>query len=146
MEFRVALRLLQSSPDLAEGLHAAASRDITTEPIKWKGHIESVDAAMVDELFQPFPRHANISADNKDIEEFSVTKRSEIPLSQHPKLRAKHPDYDPITTLDHDPAFMRREVRRWADEYMERERGELRSRLLGVSVEQMNSRFRTIEL
>ena len=95
---------------VSEYVCKAASRNLDADPISWSGHMESVDKKVVEKLFEPFPRHANIMANDGKTEEFYVPKRTAITLSQHPRLRRYHPDYDPQTTLDHDPAFMKREV------------------------------------
>lgn len=57
--------------------------------------------------------------------------RSEISLSQHPRLRRYHPDYDPVTGLDHDPDWMRQEAERWDPELFADERREAVEELLG---------------
>lgn len=48
---------------------------------------------------------------------FSVWPRSEFSLSQHPRLRRYHPDYNPVTGMDHDPEFMAAEVERWSPDF-----------------------------
>ena len=75
----------------------------------------------------------------KDIEQaiqppkdfFVVPERAEISLSQHPRLRRYHPDYDPVTGLDHDPAWMRQEAMRWDPTLFEDERRAAVEALLG---------------
>ncbi|CAE7446845.1 unnamed protein product [Symbiodinium natans] len=53
---------------------------------------------------------------------FSIPERPEMPLSQHPRLRRYHPDYDSATGLDHDPLWMQQEVRRWDPQVFDLER------------------------
>mmetsp|Transcript_33610 Transcript_33610/g.77572 ORF Transcript_33610/g.77572 Transcript_33610/m.77572 type:complete len:530 (-) Transcript_33610:105-1694(-) len=62
---------------------------------------------------------------------FSVPDRPEMPLSQHPRLRRYHPDYDATTGLDHDPAWMEQEIRRWDPRRFEQERREAVKDMLG---------------
>jgi len=57
-----------------------------------------------------------------ELEEFAVCERSDISLSAHPRLRRFHPDFNADTGLDHDPAWMEAEVRRWAPDLFADER------------------------
>lgn len=62
---------------------------------------------------------------------FVVQERSEISLSQHPRLRRYHPDYDPVTGLDHDPHWMRQEAKRWDPQLFADQRRAAVEELLG---------------
>ncbi|CAK9026181.1 unnamed protein product [Durusdinium trenchii] len=62
---------------------------------------------------------------------FTVFERPEMPLSQHPRLRRYHPDFDAATGLDHDPAWMQQEARRWNPNLLEKERQKAVKELLG---------------
>jgi len=64
----------------------------------------------------------NIVEDAAEAGNFFVMERSDISLSAHPRLRRYHPDYDPATTLDHDPAWMAQEVDRWDPGFYAEER------------------------
>merc|ERR1719362_881934 len=64
-------------------------------------------------------------------EDFAVCDRSEFPFSQHPRLRRYHPDYNPKTGLDHDPAWMAQEVRRWSPDLFADRRQRAVEELLG---------------
>ncbi|CAE7705899.1 unnamed protein product [Symbiodinium sp. CCMP2592] len=62
---------------------------------------------------------------------FGVPERSEMPLSQHPRLRRYHPDYDSATGLDHDPVWMQQEVQRWDPDLFDLERRKAIEDMLG---------------
>ncbi|OLP84464.1 3-hydroxyisobutyryl-CoA hydrolase, mitochondrial [Symbiodinium microadriaticum] len=62
---------------------------------------------------------------------FGIPERSEMPLSQHPRLRRYHPDYDSATGLDHDPVWMQQEVQRWDSELFDLERRQAIEDMLG---------------
>jgi len=64
---------------------------------------------------------------------FVVHPRSDFTLSQHPKLRRYHPDWNPDTGLDHDPAWMEAEARRWSPDLFKEERRQAIEGLLGDS-------------
>merc|ERR1711934_820861 len=61
-------------------------------------------------------------SDADDLVDFSISPRSEVTLSQHPRLRRYHPDYNPVTKTDHDPAWMAAETRRWSPSFFEEQR------------------------
>merc|ERR1711879_952880 len=54
--------------------------------------------------------------------DFAVSRRVDFPLSQHPRLRRYHPDFNPMTGLDHDPVWMASEMQRWSPNLFAEER------------------------
>lgn len=108
--------LLQSSEDLIiQRLHAACT------------HQEMPRQNADDTLAQEVQKATSVPEDFV----FAVEDRSEISLSQHPRLRRYHPDYDPVTGLDHDPEWMSQEAERWDPDLFADERLEAVEELLG---------------
>ena len=70
----------------------------------------------IDKFFEPL---------SDPLHDYVYVPRTELSLSQHPKLRKYHPDFDPMTGLDHDPRHMAKEVSRWADDFMKDDRERL---------------------
>jgi hypothetical protein len=70
--------------------------------------------------------------------DYAYHERSDFTLSAHPKLRKFHPDFNPKTGLDHDPVYMQKQVERWADIYLEKDRRILRSLVSGVPVNELD--------
>jgi len=73
--------------------------------------------------------------------EYVYTRRSEMTLSQHPRLKRLHPDYDPASGQDHDPMFMTKEVRRWSPKYLDDELKTMQSGLTGIPKNKLGSTF-----
>ena len=64
--------------------------------------------------------------------EYVYTPRSEMSLSQHPRLKRLHPDFDPVSGQDHNPSYMAREVKRWSIDYLQDDLETIQSKLTGV--------------
>ena len=109
--------------DLSENLFRSISGQPTRE---WKD----------DDLVRVMDS-ANACISNPIAEEFVYHERSDFTLSAHPKLRKFHPDFNFKTGLDHDPAYMEKEVERWSDEYLESTRDRLRSAVTGIPLNEL---------
>lgn len=114
LELRVQQKLLDRT-DIITGLHArCVGREVPVG--SWTNQISAILKDDVDELLrEPDPVMGSY-------EDFVITPRSEVTLSQHPRLRRYHPDYDPVTKTDHDPVWMAAEVRRWSPDFLAEER------------------------
>jgi len=122
LELRVQQRLLRTR-DAAIGLHAHC---LGREPPEWERKvITDVAESEVDRLFdEPKPFEG-------EMEDFAVAPRAELPLSMHPRLRRYHPDFDPKTGMDHDPAWMADEVRRWSPDLFAKQRSMAVAEMMG---------------
>uniref|UniRef100_A0A7S4Q6C0 3-hydroxyisobutyryl-CoA hydrolase n=1 Tax=Alexandrium monilatum TaxID=311494 RepID=A0A7S4Q6C0_9DINO len=123
LELRAQQQLL-CKQDAVMGLHAAClGRRSEEEPgVLWSRAYVDVPEDEADDVLG---REASLEAD------FAVAPRPELPLSRHPRLRRYHPDFDPATGLDHDPAWMAAEVRRWSPDLFQEERRRVVEELLG---------------
>ena len=121
-EVRVASHLIEMA-DLGQVLHG----HIVGNPHCFSNS-EFRESGKLDSFFEPI---AN---------EYVYSERSDFPLSAHPKLRRHHPDYNPETGLDHDPAFMQAELVRWNPNCMQPEIERIRSAVSGLSVEEIRRR------
>ena len=55
----------------------------------------------------------NVHFIDDPVEEFYIVPRTEMTLSQHPKFKRYHLDYNPITGIDHDVSLTDQERLRW---------------------------------
>ena len=115
-EMRAAMRLL---PSARFALHA---RILGERNLKWA----EMD---VDEVLAPF---------DDPMKEYVYHPRSEMSLSQHPRLKRLHPDFSPSTGQDHDPMFMAKEVKRWAGDFLLDDLREMQSKLTGVPKDRLD--------
>jgi len=117
LEMRVQERLL-CKQDAIRGLHARClGRHVPTG--QWEqSRLSDVIELDIDQLFAA--RVSSLTPDEG--EDFAVNSRPDFPLSQHPRLRRYHPDFDPATGLDHDPVYMAAEVARWSPDFFVEER------------------------
>jgi len=121
LELRVQQRLL-TSHDAVVGLHARClDQPAPVDGWSRRDLKDVIGEEEVGELMRP----------PEDAEDFSVAPRTEFPFSQHPRLRRYHPDYNPATGLDHDPAWMAAEMRRWSPSFFEEQRRQTIEDLLG---------------
>ena len=123
-EVRAVARLIDD-PSLSTGLHAY----ITGTPVEWGTSVNEFAKGDIEAFLAPLAVE----------QEYRYSERTDFPLSAHPKLRKFHPDFDPRTGLDHDPAFMARETERWSEDFMSEERDALRSGVSGMSVAQIRA-------
>jgi len=125
LELRVQQRLLRQR-DALLGLHAhCLGREL--EASQWsRRSVIDVVLEEVDELCLS-PLDPNVG----ESEDFAVAPRSEFPLSQHPRLRRFHPDYDEASGTDHDPVWMAAEARRWSPDLFVVQRRRVVEELLG---------------
>lgn len=124
-ELRAQQRLLLRS-DAVRGLRSRCMGQAVI-PGVWS-HRSSLDVTNPEVevlLNEPTYPEAGVAA------EFVVQPRGEFPLSQHPRLRRYHPDYDPATGMDHDPAWMAQEVKRWSPDLFAEQRERAMQDLLG---------------
>lgn len=117
MELSVLHKMLATA-DAVTGLHRRCLGE-EVKPEEWAHTLTSPTKEEVQDLL------------TSDFEEFAVSPRSEISLSTHPRMRKYHPDYDPATGLDHDPAWMAQEVERWSPGFLADERERAIGAMLG---------------
>jgi len=116
LELRAQQRLLERQ-DAVVGLHARClGQDVKPGGWSIKSLLHVVSHDVDDLLREP------TEDDASDLVDFSVSPRSEMTLSQHPKMRKFHPDYNPKTKTDHDPEWMAAEVQRWSPTFCEEQR------------------------
>lgn len=126
-ELRVQQHLLCKEDDTIVGLHARCMgriRPDVPQDVPWRRRgIKDVTSEEKDIVF----------AESRfgEAEDFPVHERSDISLSSHPRLRRYHPDYNPKTGLDHDPAWLREEAKRWDPGFCAEERQLAMRQLLG---------------
>jgi len=126
LELRAQQRLL-CSEDAMIGLHARCLGREMAKGVWSRRGLTDVTADEVKDVLKSKPSHS-VSGETED---FAVHERSEISLSSHPRLRQYHPEFDPSTGLDHDPAWMQSEVKRWSTELFAEERRRAIHELLG---------------
>lgn len=133
LELRAQQNLL-SHKDVVRGLHAQCLGKEKGPEVGWSRN-SPTDVTM-DEV-------TDVVGAAEGFEEFAVAPRSEISLSTHPRLRRYHPDFNPETGLDHDPAWMQAEAARWQPTLFAEERDDaLRSLLRGADPSELGlSRF-----
>lgn len=124
LELRVLQRML-AEEDAIIGLHARClGRELRAGDWSRKNANDVLSEEVDDMLSERSDRLG-------DMADFRVAPRSEFSLSTHPLLRRYHPDYDPHTGLDHDPAWAAQEAARWSPELFAEERRQAIEDLLG---------------
>eukprot|EP00811_Abedinium_folium_P013450 NODE_22503_length_705_cov_5.413495.p1 GENE.NODE_22503_length_705_cov_5.413495~~NODE_22503_length_705_cov_5.413495.p1 ORF type:complete len:181 (-),score=44.44 NODE_22503_length_705_cov_5.413495:163-672(-) len=119
-----AQRWLLTRPDALKGLKARCfGEEVNSDA--WSENIQS------NSLTRTVERHILAKDPAAETEAFRVWPRVEFPLSQHPRLRRYHPDYDADTGMDHDPVHMANEMRRWSPDFFKEERRRMIEELLG---------------